>query len=53
VLGALIMSVFYIGGEYAQSRIGLPSSITGIFQGALLFFLLACDTLIDYRVRLK
>ncbi len=53
VLGALIMSVFYIGGEYAQSRIGLPSSITGIFQGALLFFLLACDTLIDYQVRWK
>ena len=53
VLGALIMSVFYIGGEYAQSRIGLPSSITGIFQGALLFFLLACDTLIDYKVKLK
>jgi general nucleoside transport system permease protein len=53
VLGALILSVFYIGGEYAQSRIGLPSSITGIFQGALLFFLLACDTLIDYRVQWK
>jgi general nucleoside transport system permease protein len=51
VLGALVMSVFYIGGEYSQSRIGLPSSITGIFQGALLFFLLACDTLIEYRVK--
>jgi simple sugar transport system permease protein len=50
ILGALIMSVFYIGGEYSQSRIGLPSSITGIFQGALLFFLLACDTLIEYRM---
>jgi general nucleoside transport system permease protein len=51
VFGALVMSVFYIGGEYAQSRIGLPSSITGIFQGALLFFLLACDTLIENRIR--
>lgn len=50
ILGALILSVFYIGGEYAQSRVGLPSSITGIFQGALLFFLLACDTLIEYRI---
>jgi general nucleoside transport system permease protein len=53
VLGALLMSIFYIGGEYAQSRVGLPSSITGIFQGALLFFLLACDTLIDYRLQWK
>jgi general nucleoside transport system permease protein len=51
IAGALVMSVFYIGGEYSQSRIGLPSSITGIFQGALLFFLLLCDTFIDYRVR--
>jgi general nucleoside transport system permease protein len=50
IAGAIIMSVFYIGGEYAQSRIGLPSSITGIFQGALLFFLLLCDTLIEYRL---
>jgi general nucleoside transport system permease protein len=50
VAGAVIMSVFFIGGEYAQSRIGLPSSITGIFQGALLFFLLICDTLIDYQL---
>jgi general nucleoside transport system permease protein len=51
IVAAIVMSVFYIGGEYAQSRIGLPSSITGIFQGALLFFLLICDTFIDYRLR--
>jgi simple sugar transport system permease protein len=50
VLGALLMSLFFIGGEYAQSRLGLPSSITSIFQGALLLCLLACDTLIDYRL---
>jgi general nucleoside transport system permease protein len=50
IAGAIIMSIFYIGGEYSQSRIGLPSSITGIFQGALLFFLLLCDTLIEYRL---
>jgi general nucleoside transport system permease protein len=51
IAGALVMSVFYIGGEYSQSRLGLPSSITGIFQGALLFFLLVCDTFIDNRVK--
>ncbi len=51
IAGAFVMSVFYIGGEYSQSRIGLPSSITGIFQGMLLFFLLLCDTLIEYRMR--
>ena len=51
VFSAVLMSMFYIGGELAQSRLGLPKSLTGVFQGLLLFTLLACDTLIYYRVR--
>lgn len=51
VFSSLVMSLFYIGGELAQSRLGLPKSITGVFQGLLLFALLACDTLIHYRLR--
>ncbi|MFM6986457.1 MAG: ABC transporter permease [Hydrogenophaga sp.] len=51
VFSAILMSMFYIGGELAQSRLGLPKSITGVFQGLLLFALLACDTLIAYRIR--
>lgn len=51
VFSAILMSMFYIGGELAQSRLGLPKSLTGVFQGLLLFSLLACDTLIAYRVR--
>ena len=50
-LSAILMSMFFIGGELAQSRLGLPKSITGVFQGLLLFSLLACDTLIHYRLR--
>ncbi|WP_425261462.1 ABC transporter permease [Rubrivivax sp. RP6-9] len=53
VFSGLLMSMFYIGGELAQSRLGLPKSLTGVFQGLLLFTLLACDTLIHYRVRLQ
>ena len=53
VFSAVLMSMFYIGGELAQSRLGLPKSITGVFQGLLLFALLASDTLIHYRVRLR
>ncbi len=53
VFSAILMSMFYIGGELAQSRLGLPKSLTGVFQGLLLFTLLACDTLIAYRVRRK
>jgi len=51
VFSAVLMSMFYIGGELAQSRMGLPKSITGVFQGLLLFTLLACDTLVTYRLR--
>ena len=53
VFSAILMSMFYIGGELAQSRLGLPKSITGVFQGLLLFSLLAADTLIAYRIRWK
>jgi simple sugar transport system permease protein len=51
VFSSILMSMFYIGGELAQSRLGLPKSLTGVFQGLLLFALLACDTLIFYRIR--
>ncbi len=53
VASAILMSMFFIGGELAQSRLGLPKSITGVFQGLLLFALLACDTLIHYRVNFR
>jgi general nucleoside transport system permease protein len=51
VFSAILMSMFYIGGELAQSRLGLPKSLTGVFQGLLLFTLLACDTLIHFKVK--
>jgi len=50
--GAVILAVSYIGGENAQIMLKLPKAVTGIFQGMLLFFLLATDVLIRYRVRL-
>ena len=51
ILGSVVLSSFLIGGELAQSRVGLPSALTGIFQGVLLLALLACDTLVHYRPR--
>lgn len=51
VLASLLLSLLYLGGESAQMELGLPASITGLFQGALLFALLACDTLVHYRLR--
>ena len=51
VLASVLLAMFVIGGELAQSRIGLPSALTGVFQGVLLLALLACDTLIQFRLR--
>jgi simple sugar transport system permease protein len=51
IFSSFIMAVLYIGGELSQSRLGMPSAITGIFQGILLFALLACDVLIHNRLR--
>ena len=52
ILSSVLMSMFYIGGELAQTRMGLPKALTGVFQGLLLFSLLGCDTLVNYRLRL-
>jgi general nucleoside transport system permease protein len=51
VLAGILLSMMLIGGELGQSRLGLPNALTGVFQGLLLVLLLACDTLIHYRVR--
>lgn len=53
VFSSFVMALFYIGGELSQSRLGMPSAITGVFQGILLFALLACDVLIHYKLRWK
>lgn len=51
IFSSFIMALLYIGGELSQSRLGMPSAITGIFQGILLFSLLACDVLVNNRLR--
>jgi general nucleoside transport system permease protein len=48
---SVLLSMMLIGGELAQSRLGLPNALTGVFQGLLLVLLLVCDTLIHYRLR--
>jgi ABC-type uncharacterized transport system permease subunit len=51
LLASLLMSLLYIGGEAAQIELQLPSAITGLFQGLLLFYLLAADLFIHYRFK--
>jgi len=52
VLASLLMSLLYLGGESAQVNLALPSAVTGLFEGTLLFFLLAADVLVNYRPRI-
>jgi simple sugar transport system permease protein len=52
VMSSVLLSMFYIGGELAQSRLGLPKALSGVFQGLLLLSLLMCDTSIHYQLEL-
>lgn len=52
VAAGLILALTYLGGEAAQISVGLSDKVVRAFQGSILFFVLACDTLIHYRVRL-
>jgi general nucleoside transport system permease protein len=52
LLSALLLALSYIGGEGAQIALGVSEKVAKVFQGILLIFILACDTLILYRVRL-
>ena len=48
----LLMALTYLGGDSAQITMNMPNAVIGVFQGMLLFFLLASDVLIRYRVRI-
>jgi ABC-type uncharacterized transport system permease subunit len=50
---SLLMALLYLGGEQAQQYMNLPSSISNVFQGMLLMFLLGSDVFINYRIRWK
>jgi len=51
IAAGLVLALTYLGGEAAQLSIGVSEKVTRVFQGLLLFFVLSCDTLIHYRIR--
>ena len=53
LLAGFLLAISYLGGEGAQITLGISDKIARVFQGILLFFVLACDTLILYRVRFE
>lgn len=52
LIAALFLALTFIGGEGAQISMKIPLDLTKVFQGILLFYVLACDSLILYRIRL-
>ena len=50
LLAGIAIAVTYIGGEGAQISAGLPRAVTGLFQGIILFYLLAFDLFTRYRI---
>lgn len=52
IASGFVLALTYLGGEGAQLSIGVSDKVTRVFQGLLLFFVLSCDTLILYKVRL-
>lgn len=50
IFAGLLLALSYIGGEAVQTALQIPDKITRVIQGILLFYILACDTLINYRI---
>lgn len=53
LIAAFVLSITYIGAENAQIFLKITNKVTSVFQGVLLFFVLACDTLIFYRLKFR
>lgn len=51
IFAGVLLAITYLGGEAAQTALQIPDKIAKVFQGVLLFFVLACDTLILYRIK--
>ena len=51
LIAGIVLAVTYVGGQVAQTTVHIPNSTAGIFQAMMLFFILASDILVRYRVR--
>ncbi|UOM33145.1 ABC transporter permease [Acuticoccus sp. I52.16.1] len=50
VVAGTLLALTYLGGEAAQISLGVSEKIAQVFQGVLLFAVLASDTFVRYRV---
>jgi ABC-type uncharacterized transport system permease subunit len=52
LFAGILLAISYLGGEAAQVELGISDKTAQVFQGMLLFLVLACDTLILYRIKI-
>jgi simple sugar transport system permease protein len=52
VFAGVLVALSYLGGEAAQISLRLSEKMARVFQGVLLFYVLACNTLVHNRIRL-
>src|SRR6202047_3391325 len=52
LLASLFLALTFLGGAAAPISLRIPLDVTKVFQGILLFYVLACDSLVLYRIRL-
>jgi simple sugar transport system permease protein len=53
LLAGLVLALTYLGSEAAQITLGISDKLGRVFQGLVLFYVLSCDTLINYRIRIS
>ncbi|RLE95516.1 MAG: ABC transporter permease, partial [Thermoprotei archaeon] len=52
-IAAFLYSGLLVGGDALQVAMGLPQATVNIFNGSILFFILAFEFLTRYEVKLK
>jgi simple sugar transport system permease protein len=51
LIAGIVLAVTFVGGQVAQTTVHIPNATAGIFQAMMLFFILASDILVRYRLR--
>ncbi|MCF6343885.1 MAG: ABC transporter permease [Devosiaceae bacterium] len=52
LIAGVVLAITFVGGEIAQTTIGLPNAAVGLFQAMMLFLLLAGDVLVRYNIKI-
>lgn len=52
LIAGIVLAVTYVGGQLAKISVHIPDATAGIFQAMMLFFILASDIFVRYRVKI-